>query len=145
MTEELTPMDAAAFAVQEARTKHTKLLVVLEAVDTLMGIDYKYAQDAEMTIQEAAQIIIEGGFGWIENPETDMNEVRLYLVEQKLMLDESLLQSLIERDHLQTDALNKTLVWIKSEQDRLAALEENKETDQDSSLETITDILEGRI
>ena len=142
---DMTPMDAAAFAVQEIRTKHAKLLVVLEAIDTLMGIDYKYAQDAEMTIQEAAQIVLEGGFGWIENPETDMHKVRRYLVEQKSKMDEDLLQSLIERDQLQTDALNKTLIWIESERDRLAALEENKETDRESSLETISDILEGRI
>lgn len=144
MTEELSPMDTAAFIVQEVRTEHSKLLVVLEAVDILMGIHSKYALNSQMTIREAAQIVNEGAWGWIDDDAIDMEEVRSDLVKRKMEMDGKLLHSLMEREQLQTDALNKVLIWIESERDRIAALEENKETDLDSSLETITDILEGR-
>lgn len=143
--DKMTPIEVASIAVQEVRTKHTNLLEVLEAVDILMGIHYKYALNSKMTIQEAAQIIVDGGLGWIEHPETDIEEVRDYLVKQKFILDNKLLETLIKRDDLQAKVMNETLIWIKSEQDRLSELEENKEICFDSSLETISDILEGRV
>ena len=124
---------------------------MIKAIDILMGTPSNYPADGELTLKEAAQIIVEAP--QVACWEVDILELRNRLVKRQADGNKSIEAHQREVDDLKSEAYDRTRIWINNQIDILEGkLFANKElSDKDEliinikikTLESCFEALEG--